>query len=309
MRDAFAEELESLISEDERVIFLTGDLGFGVFDRLRKNFPENFINVGVAEQNMTGIAAGLAKEGFKVFTYSIANFSTLRCLEQIRIDAAYHELNVNVVSVGGGFSYGPLGMSHHATEDLAIMRALPNVTVIAPGTIYEARASTKEIINQHGVGYLRIDKSFYEDDESKNNPNFKIGKAIRYKDGHDISLFATGGILEEAMAAAEELKKINIDSRVTNFHTLKPIDEDEIFSAVRETGGIVTIEEHSVIGGLGGAVAEVCLENAAIPKTFKRIGLNDTFSSIVGSQKHLRQRYRMDSKAIVEAVKENLQLT
>ena len=306
MRDTFALELEQMMAEDSDIILITGDLGFGVFDSIRKNFPNNFINVGVAEQNMTGVASGLALEGYKIFTYSIANFSTFRCLEQIRNDAAYHELNVNVVSVGGGFSYGPLGMSHHATEDLAIMRAIPNVTVVAPGTLLEAKAATREIIKQQGVGYLRIDKSCFTDEKIKDIKNFKIGKSIRQKDGKDISLFVTGGILEEAIIAANELKKENINARVTSFHTIKPIDQDEIFSAVKETGGIITIEEHSIIGGLGGAVAEICLENTAIPKIFKRVGLNDTFTSIVGSQKHLRQKYNMDSKSIVRVVKENI---
>tara|TARA_Y100000588_G_C14280386_1_gene936821 strand:+ start:11747 stop:12670 length:924 start_codon:yes stop_codon:yes gene_type:complete len=302
MRDTFAEELESLISEDSNIIFLTGDLGFGVFDSLRKNYPQNFINIGVAEQNMTGIATGLAMEGFKVFTYSIANFSTLRCLEQIRNDASYHELNVNVVSVGGGFSYGPLGMSHHATEDLAIMRSMPGVTVISPGTLLEAKHATRQIINQPGVGYLRIDKSHFTEDKNSSINDFKIGQAIRYKEGDDISLFTTGGILEEAMEAAKELNKLDINTRVISFHTIKPIDKNEINAAIEETGGIITVEEHNVIGGLGGAIAEACLENSNRPKIFKRIGLNDTFSSIVGSQKHLREKYYMDSKAIVETV-------
>ncbi len=303
MRDTFARELEILISQDSKIMLLTGDLGFGVFDSLKDNFPENFLNIGVAEQNMTGIAAGLAIEGYKVFTYSIANFSTLRCLEQIRNDASYHNLNVNVVSVGGGFSYGPLGMSHHATEDLAIMRSLPNVTVISPGTLAEAKYATREILKNPGVGYLRIDKSCFSGlVEQTDINNFKIGKAIRIREGDDISLFATGGILEEAMIAAEELKKNNINARVASFHTVKPIDEDEITLAAKETKGIITIEEHSIIGGLGGSVAEVCLENSNRPEIFRRIGLRDTFSSVVGSQQYLRKKYQMDSEAIVNCV-------
>ena len=302
MRDAFADELESLIAEDKKVIFLTGDLGFGVFDRLRENFPDNFINIGVAEQNMTGIASGLAMEGYKVFTYSIANFSTLRCLEQIRNDASYHELNVNVVSVGGGFSYGPLGMSHHATEDIAIMRAIPNITVVCPSTLYEARMATRVIANTPGVSYLRIDKSDFDERMISDIDDFQLGKSRRFREGDDFALFATGGILEEAMTAADELSKNGIECRVSSFHTIKPIDEIEIQSAVTETNGIVTIEEHTKIGGLGGAVAEVCLENDMKPKYFRRVGLDDKFSSIVGSQSHLRKTYNMDHDSIVDIV-------
>ena len=147
MRDTFAAELEKMMSEDPSIILITGDLGFGVFDSMRENFPNNFINVGVAEQNMTGIAAGLALEGFKIFTYSIANFSTLRCIEQIRNDVAYHNLNVNVVSVGAGFSYGPLGMTHHATEDIAMMRSIPDMTIFSPSTLYEAELATLSLIH------------------------------------------------------------------------------------------------------------------------------------------------------------------
>ena len=304
MRDVFAHELEKLISKDKDIIFLTGDLGFGVFESLRENFPDNFINIGVAEQNMTGIASGLALEGYKVFTYSIANFSTLRCLEQIRNDASYHDLNVNVVSVGGGFSYGPLGMSHHATEDIAIMRSLPGVTVLSPGTLDEAKFATRDIVSRPGVGYLRIDKSSFDGDNSKiSRSDYEIGKSIEVKQGSDISIFATGGILREAVLAADELKKASIDARVVSFHTIKPIDTDAIFSAIEETQGIITVEEHSIIGGLGSAVAETCLENNERPKLFKRIGLKDTFSSVVGSQQHLREKYKMDSSSIVSKVK------
>ena len=162
MRDAFVKKLTELAREDSDIMFLTGDLGFGVFDDFEKEFPTQYLNVGVAEQNMTGIAAGLGLEGKKVFTYSIANFSTLRCLEQIRNDAAYHEVNLTVVSSGGGFTYGALGMSHHATEDLAIMRALPDVTVLAPSPTWEAYHATKAITETSGVGYLRIEKEEFK---------------------------------------------------------------------------------------------------------------------------------------------------
>lgn len=296
MRDSFTSELTLMVEKDPNIILITGDLGFGVFDDFNKRFPNNFINAGVAEQNMTGMASGLAKEGFKVFTYSIGNFSTLRCLEQIRNDACYHNLNVNVVSVGAGFSYGPLGMSHHATEDLTIMRALPNVTVLSPGTREEASQITRAAVDIDNVCYLRLDKSFYDDPlESE----FELFKATRLSEGSDVTLITTGGILEEAMMAQELLREKNIHARVLNFHSVKPLDAAEILKATVETKGIITIEEHSIVGGLGSAVAEICMDHSCYPTFFHRMGLDDEFSYVVGDQKHLREVYGMSSKHIV----------
>jgi len=306
MRDTFAAEVEKMMSEDPNIILITGDLGFGVFNSMRDKFPENFINVGVAEQNMTGIAAGLAKENFTVFTYSIANFSTLRCIEQIRNDVAYHNLSVNIVSVGAGFSYGPLGMTHHATEDLAIMRSIPDITILSPSTLYEAELATKELAKKSGAGYLRIDKSYFDDSNITNPPSFEIGKNRILREGTDITFLATGGILQEAMSAAEVLEKEGISCKVSSCHSIKPFDTEDLLESINTTNGIITIEEHSILGGLGGLVAEICLENELRPNIFKRIGLHDTFSSIVGSQNHLRKRYKMDSEAIVRTVREVL---
>ena len=287
MRDAFVSALTSLAENDKDVIFLTGDLGFGVFDEFESRFPNQYFNVGVAEQNMTGLAVGLSLEGKKVVTYSIANFATLRCLEQIRNDACYHDTNITIVANGGGFSYGSLGMSHHATEDLAILRALPNITVLAPCTEKEAIEATKSLISNRGVGYLRLDKSSADDSRIKST--FKIGKSRRYLEGKDLTLIATGGILEDANNAALKLKKHGINSRVVGMHTIKPIDKNEIIDAAQNTGGIITIEEHNKDGGLGSAVCEVCMDNKVMPKKFLRIGLDNIYSSIVGSQKHLKK--------------------
>ena len=304
MRDAFVSALTSLAENDKDVIFLTGDLGFGVFDEFESRFPNQYFNVGVAEQNMTGLAVGLSLEGKKVVTYSIANFATLRCLEQIRNDACYHDTNITIVANGGGFSYGSLGMSHHATEDLAILRALPNITVLAPCTEKEAIEATKSLISNRGVGYLRLDKSSADDSRIKST--FKIGKSRRYLEGKDLTLIATGGILEDANNAALKLKKHGINSRVVGMHTIKPIDKNEIIDAAQNTGGIITIEEHNKDGGLGSAVCEVCMDNKVMPKKFLRVGLDNIYSSIVGSQKHLKKEYEMDCEAIVQKALELL---
>ncbi len=301
MRDHFIKRLTELAERNPRIMLITGDLGFGVFDEYRKRLPRQFLNAGVAEQNMTGIATGLALEGWTVFTYSIANFSTLRCLEQIRNDACYHEANVKVVSVGGGFSYGALGISHHATEDLAILRALPDITVVCPGDDWEAAEATEAIVETPGTCYLRLDKSsagFTQQPGEK----FQLGRARRLREGSDMTLVATGGILGVAMDAADELVKRGVSCRVLSMHTIKPLDIDALVSAARETGGIVTVEEHTVVGGLGSAVAENLLELGEIPRVFRRIGLRQGFSSIVGSQSYLRTRYGMDVGAIVDTV-------
>jgi len=302
MRDAFIATLSELAKKDKKIILITADLGFGVFNKYREELPKQFLNVGVAEQNMTGVATGMALEGYTVFTYSIANFPTLRCLEQIRNDAAYHGANVKVVAIGGGFSYGALGMSHHATEDLAIMRAIPEVTVVSPGCIWETQRATEALVNTPGTCYLRLDKS-NAGDTSLPGEVFQIGKARRLKEGKDLTIVTTGGILCEVLAAFDRLQKEHqINCRVVNVHSLKPFDEEEILSAASETGGIVTVEEHVVEGGLGGLVAEICLENGQPPRLFHRIGLRGGFASKVGSQEYLRKHYDMSEDAIVNAV-------
>jgi len=306
MRDNFLHTLISLAENDKNIVLLTGDLGFGVFEKFESSFPGQYFNVGVAEQNMIGLATGLALEGKKVVTYSIGNFPTLRCLEQIRNDACYHDANITIVANGGGFSYGPLGMSHHTTEDLAILRSLPNISVIAPCTANEAGEAITAMIKYGGTGYLRLDKSSAKDCPSEDS--FVIGKSRRYKEGKDITLIATGGILSEANTASVELKKFGIEVRVVGMHSIKPIDVDEIIDAVSNTGGIVTIEEHNKDGGLGSAISEVCMDLGIIPNKFLRIGLENKYSSIVGSQQYLRSRYDMDSKAIIDKVKKIFKL-
>ncbi len=305
MRDQFIQRLMLMAEQNPKIMLITGDLGFGVLDDYRRRFPDQFINAGVSEQNMTGLATGLAMEGHVVFTYSIANFVFMRCLEQIRNDAAYHDCNVNVVCVGGGFSYGALGISHHATEDLAIMRSLPDVTVVCPCDDWEAREATDAVARTSGVSYLRLDKSSAGDTQQPGEI-FQLGTIRTLREGHDLTLVACGGIVEEVLRAAGELDRAGIQCRVLSVHTLKPLDSAALESAALETGGIVTIEEHTVHGGLGGAVAESLLDGNVRPQRFLRIGLRDGFSSIVGSQVYLRKHYRMDSAAITAAVQEML---
>ena len=303
MRDNFVRELSELARKDSRIFLITADLGFCVLDTFAEEFPRQYLNVGIAEQNMIGLATGMAMDGRVVFCYSIGNFSTLRCLEQIRNDACYHEANVKIVAVGGGFSYGALGISHHATEDLAIMRALPNITVAAPGDQWEAREATKALAATPGTCYLRLDKSAAPA-TARAKEVFHIGKARTVREGTDITLISTGGILGAALEAADSLVEQGIACRVLSMHTIKPFDGDAVVRACRETGGIVTVEEHTIHGGLGSLVAETCLDAGVKPNAFRRIGLRAGFSSIVGAQEYLRREYGMDPKSIAKSVAE-----
>ena len=301
MRDHFISSLTEIVKNNTNIILITGDLGFGVLDNFIEKYPKQFINAGVAEQNMTGIAAGLGMDDKIVFTYSIGNFNTLRCLEQIRNDACYHNSNVNIVSVGGGFSYGALGYSHHATEDLAIMRAIPNLRVFCPCDFWEVEEITKKVVDLGGVNYIRIDKSSYINESNKNEV-FDVGKGRVLSDGKDITLISCGGIVEAAIEAKKELLKHNINCRVISMHTIKPIDKNLIIDSINQTGGIVTLEEHSLIGGLGGAVSEVLMQEGVYPKKFKMLGLESKFSTIVGSQNYLRKINKIDKFSVVNDI-------
>jgi len=305
VRDAFVKQLTALAAADPRIMLLTGDLGFRVLTEFAARFHKQYLNVGVAEQNLTGLATGLALEGRIVFTYSIGNFPTLRCLEQLRNDACYHNANVKVVSIGGGFSYGVLGISHHATEDLAILRALPDITVVAPCDHWEVAEATKALVAHQGTAFLRLDKSAAPPTVQPGE-TFRLGKARLVRRGNDVTLVATGGILGEGLRAAARLSEMGIECRVLSMPTIKPLDMESVAAAAVETGGIVSIEEHTVHGGLGGAIAESLLDEGIAPSCFLRIGLRAGFSSAVGSQQYLRKIYRLDAASIADAVSDRL---
>jgi transketolase len=305
VRDAFIGALTELAPQHPELLLLTGDLGFKVLDQYIARFPCQFLNVGVAEQNMSGLAAGLALEGHTVFTYSIGSFPTLRCLEQIRNDICYHKANVKIVCIGGGMSYGAVGFSHHATEDLAILRALPHMLVLSPGDLWEAAEASRFLVEHRGPAYLRLDKS-YAPPTNLPDEVFVPGRVRVVRQGQDVTLAATGGVLGEALRAAGTLASEGIEARVLSVHTIKPLDVETLCAAARETEGIVTIEEHAVSGGLGGAVAEALLEAGASPGFFLRMGLRDTFSSVVGSQQYLRKVYALDAPSIARTVSSRL---
>lgn len=301
MRDTFVRTLVELAKEDKNIELLTGDLGFGVLQPFWEKCPDQFTNAGIAEQNMTSVAAGMALTGKNVFTYSIGNFPTLRCIEQIRNDCAYHNANVKIVCIGGGFVYGSLGMSHQATEDLAILRALPNVVVLAPADLIEAEECTKALAKYKGTAYLRLGRGGEKRIHDKIE-NFQIGKAIKVCDGAKIAIFSTGAIFEEVTVAKDVLKAKGINPAVYTFPTVKPIDKEIIEQIAKDFDLIVTCEEQNVIGGFGSAVAEVMTEMKQRNAILLRVGLNDEYSVRVGNQKYLRGQYGIDAEGVVKKI-------
>ncbi|MEY2486502.1 MAG: transketolase [Verrucomicrobiota bacterium] len=306
MRNSFLDTLYELARQDDRIVFITGDLGFRVVEKFMENIPKQFLNAGVAEQNMTGIAAGMALSGKISLTYSIANFPTLRCLEQIRNDVCYHDANVKIVSVGGGFAYGAMSVTHHAMEDLGVMRCLPNLTVVAPGDPVETRAATRAIIAHKGPVYFRLGKAG-EPTVHTGEIDFKIGRAIQLRDGKDATLISTGGMLWTANQVAETLAADGIEIRVLSMHTLKPLDTEAVLTAARETGAIFTLEEHSIVGGLGSAVAELLAEQLGLKIPFKRLGVANSFSPHIGSQDYMLAQHGLTPEAIIRNMKDLLQ--
>lgn len=301
MRAQWAKMMLELATRDERIFALTADTVGIPLEEFRQKFPERFIDVGVAESNMVGISAGLALCGKIPFAATIATFASMRCYEQIRTDVCYQNLNVKIVGVGGGLKYGALGATHHAIEDIAIMRVLPNMTVVVPADSVETRKATIALAEHQGPAYLRIGRAG-EPDVYKGDHDFQIGKAVTLRAGDDISIISMGLILPNILKAEEKLQERGIKARVINMHTIKPIDKESVLKAGRETGAIISVEEHNIIGGLGSAIAEILAEEQlAVP--FRRIGLRDIFSGI-GTQEQLWEKYGMGVSHITNAAEE-----
>ena len=301
MRKAFNEELLKVARQDKRIHMILADIGYGEIEPFANEFPERFINCGVAEQNMTGVACGVALAGNIAITYSIANFPTLRCLEQVRNDVCYHNANVKIVIIGGGMAYGPLGVSHHSTEDLAIMRALPNLKVIAPCDIYEARSAVRAMLAYDGPVYYRC--GYKGEKNLHSGPvNFEIGKALKLREGRDAAIIFTGTIGINAVRAADELEKQGYSIKLVSMHTVKPIDVAAVLDAAA-TGCVVTVEEHNICGGMGSAVAEALMDNGAGNIRFKRMALPDVNVCKIGSEEWLRDQYGLGIADIVSTVK------
>jgi transketolase len=296
MRTAFIQELCALAESDERIWLICGDLGYSVLEAFADRFPKRYLNAGVAEQNMTGIAAGLALTGKIPVTYSIANFPVMRCLEQVRNDVCYHNLNVKIVSVGGGLAYGSHGYTHHGVEDLAVMSVLPNMTVLAPGDPVEARAATRAVMARPGPAYLRLGKAG-EPVLHKGEIDFQIGRALLCEDGGDLTLISIGGMLGDTLAAAAKLREAGHSIRVLSMPTLVPFDAEAVLRAARETGGIVTVEEHGP-GGLGTRTAEI-IAGSGLAVPFFPVRLPGEVIKTAGSQAQLRESRGVSVQGVV----------
>lgn len=289
MRTSFINQLIKEAEKNSKIFLLVGDLGFSVVEPYAEKFPHQFLNVGIAEQNMTGVACGLAKEGYNVFTYSIGNFPTLRCIEQIRYDVCYHNLKVNIVAVGGGYAYGALGVSHHTTEEIGMLRTIPNLIVCAPGDPIETEKLVTKIVNTNTPTYLRLGKAG-EPIVHKNNFDLEIGKPLLVKKGNKTAILATGSMLSYANNFIE---KNNLNYSLYSFPFIKPLHDESICNIANTYTSLITIEEHQKSGGFGSAILENLNDN--FPKikkmpTIKRIAIPDTFISNAGTQDYLRNK-------------------
>ena len=300
-RDAYGEALAELGETNKDVVVLDADLSGSTKTAIfAKKFPERFFNMGIAEQNMMGTAAGLAASGKIPFASTFAIFATGRAWEQVRQSIAYPKLNVKIVATHAGITVGEDGASHQSVEDIAVMRVIPNMTVIVPADGVETKKVINEIVRYRGPVYVRLSrgKSPVVLDDSY---SFEIGKGVVLKDGTDVSLIACGVMVYKALQAADILGKEGVSARVINISSIKPIDVDLIIRAARETGCVVTAEEHSIVGGLGGAVAEVLAENCPVP--VKRVGIEDKFGTS-GDADLLMEVYGLTSENIAKAARE-----
>lgn len=303
MRDAFSEALYELAKKDPQVVLVTSDTGAICHDKIRYELSNQYINVGIAEQNMIGIGAGLAMAGKKPFVYAIASFASGRCYEQTRVDLCCIGLPVAVVGVGAGFDYNTLGPTHHASEDIAIMRALPGMTVLSPSDSLMARGMVRYCVDRPGPKYIRLDRTgiplLYEEGRM---PDLDRGFTL-LEEGRELCIVATGRMVLRAREVAEELARHSVEAAVVDLFRIKPIDEKRFVEATSEYGLIVTLEEHSVIGGLGSAVLEL-FSNQGLSRRVLRFGIPDKFCRTYGDREYLRKVNGLDTASLAKGILE-----
>lgn len=303
MRNAFAKEVTALGVADPRVVLLSGDIGNRLFDDFRARAPKRFLNCGVAEANMIGMAAGMAMCGLRPITYTITPFTTTRCLEQIRVDVCYHDVPVVIVGTGSGLSYASLGPTHHSCEDISLLRSLPGMTVLCPGDAWEVRALLRAAVQYSRPVYMRIGKKG-EPLVHREIPNVEIGKGLVLESGQDVCLLSTGNMLPIVVQAAAELKKRGIAPQVVSFHTVKPLDTEMLADVFANFDVVATIEEHSVLGGLGGSVAEWVVDQPSVNAKLLRFGSADTFLHEATEQDHARSQFGLTAENIARKCNE-----
>jgi transketolase len=301
-RGVYGQAFLNLVETHTDLLVMSADLGNSSgLDRLKRQYPDRFINVGIAEQNLIGVAAGLAKEGFNVFASSFAPFISMRAGEQIRMNLGYMGLNVKAVGLGSGVSMGFLGNSHYGLEDVSIMRAIPGMTIISPADCSEVVKAVEALANFQGPAYLRLTGVPNMPIVYKNDYSFEIGKSVKLRHGEDIAIFSTGSMVYESLIAAEILSQHGIEASVINFHTLKPLDSEPIIDALEKVRLIVTVEEHSVIGGLGSAIAEFSSVFASRPRQLT-LGLPDEFG-VTGDYDYLKEKYGLIGEGIAQKIR------
>lgn len=300
MRTAFIRTLSQIMKDHKDVIALTADMGFSVFENIQKEFPKRFFNTGVTEQSTIGVATGLALSGYKVFVYAQAAFITMRCFEQVRLDVCYNNVNVKLVGTAAGFSLNQLGVSHFALEDVALMRTLPNMKIFTPGDPMEARWATEKAYALNGPAYIRLTKAGCPAVHSA-APNIRVGDAIEVKKGNDASLLVSGSMLPVAVDVAAQLKRKRINISIYSFPSVKPIDKKTILNLADKGQQLFTLEEHSIIGGLGSAVSEILAENGN-HSSLKRLGVPDAFTGITGSIDYLQKVNGLSPSAITRTI-------
>ena len=303
MRIAFLNTITRLARKNPQLMLLTGDLGFSIFEPFQKEFPNQFLNAGVSEQNMTGVAAGLALEGKLPIIYSIVPFVTMRNFEQIRNDICYQNLNVKIVGVGAGFSYGIYGHTHYGLEDIALMRVLPNMTIFSPGDPLETIAAVKKAMTIKGPVYIRLGKAG-EPNIHQKIPKLRIGDGLVLEEGKDVTIFVTGVLLPLALEVCSKLKQKSMSISLISMPVLKPINSSFIVAHTKGAKLVVSIEEHSVIGGLGSAIAEILSEQKESPRLI-RMGAMNKFHKKTGSQKYMRNKNKLSKQAIVNEIFNN----
>lgn len=304
MRIAFLNKLTELMEQDDSIHVLVADTGFHVFDEFQNRFSDRYLNAGISEASMIGMASGLALSGKKVFVYGIVPFVTMRCFEQIRVDLCYPELPVTIVGVGGGLTYGPAGMTHHSIEDIAVMNCLPNMTVICPGDPIETQQAVEAVMSLEGPCYLRLGKTGEKVVHSKHQKSFAIGKGLRLRKGSDVAIIATGNMLATAVDTCDILEGDGIRPELVSMHTIKPIDKELIIELARRCRLIATVEEHSIIGGLGSVAAGVLTEEGLNTKVLlKKFAISDEYAHKAGSQDYLRRQYGLTAETIADEVR------
>ena len=302
MRNAFAAEIETLADSDVRIVMLSGDIGNRLFDKLRGKHPNRFINCGVAEANMMGVAAGLALSGLRPVVYTITPFTTTRCLEQIRVDVAYHEAPVIIVGTGAGLAYAELGPTHHSLEDFAILRAIPNLQILAPWDSPSLKSLLRDALASNKPAYIRIGKKG-EKDIRVQGPPAKIGELQVAREGRDVCVLAVGTVAQEALDAAERIAADNgLSCHVVLVGTVKPFDANQILSLAQRFQKLITVEEHAVTGGFGEQVAAT-LALAGSRTKVRCLGARDEFMHHVGSQSYARSYFGIDAPAIAKAIR------